>query len=67
MTEKDIARINELARKAKSVGLTPEEETERAALRAQYIEDMKASLRASLDNTFIMDEHGNKRPLKKSN
>ncbi len=65
MKQERIDRINELARKAKSVGLTPEEVQERAELRREYIEAVKASLRAQLDNTYLVDEHGNKRPLRR--
>ena len=61
-----IARINELARKAKTVGLTPEELTERDKLRRIYIDSVKANLTCQLDNTYIVDEKGNKKPLKKS-
>ena len=60
-----IARINELARKAKTVGLTPEELTERDKLRRIYIDSVKANLTGQLDNTNIVDEKGNKIPLKK--
>ena len=60
-----IARINELARKAKTVGLTPEELTERDKLRRIYIESVKANLTGQLDNTYSVDEKGNKKPLKK--
>ena len=60
-----IARINELARKAKTVGLTPEELTERDKLRRIYIDSGKANLTGQLDNTYIVDEKGNKIPLKK--
>ena len=59
-----IARINELARKAKAEGLTPEELTERDALRQRYIASVRDNLRAQLDNTYIIDETGNKRKLK---
>ena len=59
-----IARINELARKAKTVGLTPEELTERDKLRRIYIDSVKANLTGQLDNTYIVDEKGNKKPLK---
>ena len=60
-----IARINELARKAKTVGLTPEELPERDKLRRIYIDSVKANLTGQLDNTYIVDEKGNKIPLKK--
>ena len=59
-----IARINELARKAKTEGLTPEELVERDALRQRYIASVRENLRAQLDNTYIVDEKGNKRKLK---
>ena len=58
-----IARINELARKAKTVGLTDEELIERDKLRRIYIDAVKANLTGSLDNTYIVDEKGNKTPL----
>jgi uncharacterized protein YnzC (UPF0291/DUF896 family) len=58
-----IDRINALARKAKAEGLTPEETAERDALRREYVAAVKASLTSHLDNTWIVDEKGNKRPL----
>lgn len=65
MEQKKIDRINELARKAKSVGLTPEEVEERDKLRKEYIEAYRASLRSQLESIRVVDEKGNKRPLKK--
>lgn len=59
-----IARINELARKAKTEGLTEEELRERDALRQRYIASVRQNLRAQLDNTYIVDSEGNKRKLK---
>ena len=49
MTKEKIARINELAHKSKTTGLTEAEKAEQQALRKEYIEDMKSSLRAQLD------------------
>lgn len=63
--DETIARINVLARKAKAEGLTPEETEERDRLRRVYIDAYKASLVAQLDNTYLVDEKGNKRKLKK--
>jgi uncharacterized protein YnzC (UPF0291/DUF896 family) len=60
-----IARINELAKKAKTEGLTPEETIERDKLRRIYIDSVKANLVGQLDNTYIVDQKGNKTPLKK--
>ena len=63
MNQEKIDRINALARKAKAEGLTPEETAERDELRRQYVAAVKASLTGHLDNTYLVDEKGNKRPL----
>ena len=66
MDQKQIDRINELARKAKSPeGLTEWEVAERAALRREYIDSVLGSLAGHLENTYIVDEKGNKKKLKK--
>ena len=61
-----IARINELAKKAKAEGLTNEELVERDKLRRIYIDSVKASLTGHLDNTYILRPDGTKEKLKKS-
>lgn len=66
MTSDKIARINELAKKAKTVGLTEEELAERDVLRKEYIAAVKSSLTSQLDNTYLVDEQGNKRKLKEN-
>jgi uncharacterized protein YnzC (UPF0291/DUF896 family) len=58
-----IARINELAKKAKTVGLTEAETEERAKLRRIYIDSVKASLVNQLENTYIVDPDGTKHKL----
>lgn len=63
MTEDKIKRINELARKQKAEGLTDEEKAEQAELRREYIESYKRSLVAQLENTYVVDEKGNKQKL----
>jgi len=60
-----IQRINELAKKAKAEGLTPEEVQERDALRREYINEFRQSLISQLDNTYIIDEQGNKTKLER--
>lgn len=55
-----IARINELAKKNKTVGLTPEELTERDSLRRIYIDNVKANLVGQLENTYILQNDGTK-------
>ena len=60
VTQAQIDRINELARKAKTEGLTEEELRERDILRRAYIDSFKESLVGQLENTYIVDEKGNK-------
>lgn len=58
-----IARINELARKAKTTSLTPEELAERDRLRRIYIDSVKANLVGQLENTYILEPDGTKHKL----
>ena len=65
MTEQQIERINTLARKAKAEGLTQEEKEEQALLRRAYIDSVLGNLKGQLDHTYLVDQQGNKRKLKK--
>lgn len=68
MTEEKIARINEFARRVKAgETLSPQKLAERDALRREYIDSVKASLVGQLDNTYLVDEKGNKVKLPKKN
>lgn len=58
-----IARINTLAKKAKTAGLTETETAERDKLRRIYIDSVKANLVDQLENTYVVDDKGNKRKL----
>ena len=60
-----IARINELAAKAKTEGLTPEETAERDKLRRIYIDNVKASLTGQLDNTYLVYPDGTKKKVER--
>lgn len=53
-----IDRINTLAHKAKSVGLTEEEKAEQAALRQEYIAAIRRNLRSQLDNIDLKESDG---------
>lgn len=58
-----IARINELAAKAKQTELSPEEITERDKLRRIYIDSVKANLVGQLENTYIVYPDGTKKKV----
>lgn len=60
-----LNRINELAHKAKTEGLTAEEEAERDQLRKEYLTAFRQNLQAQLDSIVVVDEHGNRSGLKK--
>ncbi len=66
MTKEKIDRINELARKQKSEGLTDAEKKEQHELRREYIEGFKQSLVAQLENTYIVEPDGTKRKVKRA-
>lgn len=70
MEQAKIDRINALAHKAKSVGLTEAEIAERAALRKEYLEDFRAGFKAQLDHIVIVEPDGTRHkpgqpPMKK--
>ena len=60
MEQKKIERISELSRKSRAEGLTEEEKLEQQALRQEYIQSMRQSLRATLDNSVIVRPDGTK-------
>ena len=63
MEQKKIDRINELAHLAKERELTPEELAERDVLRKEYIAEWRQSTISLLENTYLVDEKGNKTKL----
>lgn len=58
ITDEKLARINELARKAKAEGLTSAETKERDVLRREYIEAVRANLRGQLNNINVQELDG---------
>ena len=65
MEKKDIDRINELARKKKTVGLTQSETEEQQRLRRQYLDEFRENMKATLDQVYIEREDGTYEKLKK--
>ena len=65
ITQEKINRINELARKAKTVGLTEEEAIEQKALRAEYVKAFRSSLESQLESTIIVRPDGTKERIVK--
>ncbi len=56
LNKKKIERINALAKKAKTTGLTDEETAERDALRREYINAIRQNFKQTLDNIEIIDK-----------
>lgn len=54
-----IARINELAKKAKTTGLTIEEAKEQSKLRAKYLETFRSQMLNTIKNVKVVDPEGN--------
>ena len=67
MEQKKIDRINELAKKSKTVGLTAAEKEEQTALRNEYRAAFRRSLSAQLDNTYIIEPDGTKHKVTPKN
>ena len=65
MEKEKIERINFLAHESKVRELTEEEKSEQAALRKEYIAEIRASFGATLDNTVIKRPDGTVERLKK--
>ncbi len=67
MEDSKIKRINQLAKKAKAEGLSPEEAAEQKALRVEYVAAFRASLTAQLESTRILDADGKERKIQRKN
>lgn len=65
MDREKIDRINFLARKSKSEGLSDSEKEEQTNLRNEYRAFMMRGFMATASNTYVVDENGNKKRLVK--
>lgn len=59
LSKEKLARINELAKKSKSVGLTMDEAKEQSKLRSEYLEAFRKSMVSTIENVTIYDPNGN--------
>ena len=65
MENKKLERINELAKKSREQGLTPEEKEEQAALRQEYVKGFRNSLTSHLESMVIVEPDGTRRKVTK--
>ncbi|MTH51826.1 DUF896 domain-containing protein [Bacillus mangrovi] len=59
LSQEKMNRINTLARKSKSEGLTDKEKKEQQALREEYLKTFRSSVKNTLKNVKIVDPEGN--------
>lgn len=59
LSKEKLARINELSKKSKSIGLTTEEAKEQSKLRSEYLEAFRKSMTNTLENVKVIDPEGN--------
>ncbi|MBS4221763.1 DUF896 domain-containing protein [Lederbergia citrea] len=58
LPKEKLARINELAKKAKELGLSQEEAKEQSSLRAEYLRTFRSSMKQTIENVRIYDSEG---------
>ncbi len=66
MEREKVERINYLAKKSKSEGLSEEEKAEQKALREEYIAEIRYSFGQTLESTVIQYPDGTRKSLKKN-
>jgi uncharacterized protein YnzC (UPF0291/DUF896 family) len=59
LSKEKLARISELSRKSKSSGLSIEEAKEQTALRKEYLETFRSTMRDTIESVKIVDPAGN--------
>jgi uncharacterized protein YnzC (UPF0291/DUF896 family) len=59
ISKEKLARINQLARKAKEIGLTEIEAKEQSKLRGEYLQGFRASMLNTLKSVKVIDPEGN--------
>ncbi len=64
MEQEMLKRINELAKKKREQGLTPEEQAEQKKLYKIYLGEIRSQFNATLDNVSVKDKDGSVMPFK---
>lgn len=59
MSKDKLDRINVLAKKAKTEGLTNEEKEEQSKLRKEYLNNFRSSFSNQIESTTVIDPEGN--------
>lgn len=62
VTDLKLKRINELARKSKTEGLTAKESLEQKKLRNEYLQEFRAGFRKQLDSIQFVDDKDDSAP-----
>ncbi|WP_100331012.1 DUF896 domain-containing protein [Bacillus xiapuensis] len=65
LSKEKIARINELSKKSKSAGLTEQERQEQTALRQEYLQAFRSSMKKTVEKVRIFDANGDEVTPKK--
>ncbi|RDI47348.1 DUF896 domain-containing protein [Falsibacillus pallidus] len=58
LSKEKIARINELSKKSKGIGLSNEEAKEQSRLRREYLETFRSSMKNTIENVRVIDPNG---------
>lgn len=66
MAENLLTRINELAKKKREQGLTPEEQSEQKELYKIYLGDIRAQFDQTLDGVSVKEKDGSVVPFKEA-
>ncbi len=59
LTQDQLQRLNELAKKKKTDGLTPDETKEQQNLREAYLEAFRSGMKQTIENLTVVDPNGN--------
>lgn len=59
LSKEKLARISELSKKSKTSGLSIEEAKEQSALRKEYLEIFRSTMRDTIETVKVIDPDGN--------